>query len=426
MEVPLSAGKPLRVMSNCIALWTMSTDPLPRIPTFFPSTVAVATKRISAEDWAALECAAASTTADGLADGAAGDGEDAEPVGDEQAATPSPVVTINAMSDLRCTVCVLSPVDRVVAEATTRGQVPNLEGVFLLISRIGRKHWVLEPLLREPRRSTFGVDAGILPPMTDAEVPLTGGTLNAVVRVGDTVRRSAGPWTPTIHALLRHVRDRGFDLAPEPFGFDDHGREVVSFIPGVTVGWTLPWPPLIRQEDLLIQVAEALARYHRAVVDFRPVGPVPWQSGPAVLAPSDLVCHHDLAPYNVVVRDGRLGGIIDWDLAGPGSALSDLAFVAWQWVPLHGPLVTRLLGWTREPNRIHRLRMLLDAYGLVDRTGFIDKVVDRIRFNRATMVRKAAEGSEAYQSLIDQGHLVGMDEAIAFLADEGQQLQGRL
>jgi Phosphotransferase enzyme family len=270
------------------------------------------------------------------------------------------------------------------------------------------------------------VDAEILPPMTEAEVPLTGGTLNSVVRVGNTVRRSAGPWTPTIHALLRHVRDRGFDLAPEPFGFDDVGREVVSYLPGVTVGWSLPWPAMIRQEDLLIQVGGAMARYHRAVVDFRPEGPVPWQSGPAVLASSDLVCHHDLAPYNVVVREGRLSGIIDWDLAGPGSALSDLAFVAWQWVPLHGPLVTTLLGWTNAPNRSRRLRLLLDAYGLIDRAGFIDKVVDRIGFNRATMVRRAAEGSQGYQSLIDQGHLVGMDEALSFLADEGHQLQGRL
>jgi hypothetical protein len=35
-----------------------------------------------------------------------------------------------------------------------------------------------------------------------------------VVRAGGTVRRSAGPWTPNVHALLRHLRDRGFDKAP--------------------------------------------------------------------------------------------------------------------------------------------------------------------------------------------------------------------
>ena len=35
------------------------------------------------------------------------------------------------------------------------------------------------------------------------EVVLCGGNMTPVVRVGDTVRRATGPWTPTIHALLR-------------------------------------------------------------------------------------------------------------------------------------------------------------------------------------------------------------------------------
>ena len=112
-----------------------------------------------------------------------------------------------------------------------------------------------------------------------------------------------GPGHPTIQLLLRHVRGRGFDLAPEPRGFDDEGREVVTYLPGTTVGWTLPWPDLIRDDDLLAQVGAATARYHRAVADFRPTGVVPWQSGPAPLGATELVCHHDLAPYNVVVAE---------------------------------------------------------------------------------------------------------------------------
>jgi hypothetical protein len=52
-----------------------------------------------------------------------------------------------------------------------------------------------------------------------------------VVRIGDTVRRPAGPWTPTIHALLSHLVDKGF-RAPGPLGLDDKGREVLRFLPG--------------------------------------------------------------------------------------------------------------------------------------------------------------------------------------------------
>jgi hypothetical protein len=261
----------------------------------------------------------------------------------------------------------------------------------------------------------------------EAEIPLPGGTLNSVVRVGDTVRRPAGPWTPSVHALLRHVRGRGFDLAPEPLGLDESGREIISYIPGTTVGWVLPWPDLIRDEDLLEQVGAMTARYHRAVVDFRPVATAPWRSVPAAaLGAPELICHHDLAPYNIVVAGGRLKGVIDWDLAGPGSALSELAFVAWQWVPLHGPFVTRLMGWNIPPDRVRRLRLLLDAYGLAERTGFIAAVMDRISYNRGIMVQRAAEGDRAYQVLIQQGHVAGMEEALTFLAETGAELQDQL
>jgi len=56
------------------------------------------------------------------------------------------------------------------------------------------------------------------------------------VRVGPTVRKECGPWTPTIHALLRFLYDVG-DLAPQPLGRDEQGREVLSWIEGAPACW---------------------------------------------------------------------------------------------------------------------------------------------------------------------------------------------
>ncbi len=74
--------------------------------------------------------------------------------------------------------------------------------------------------------------------MHDEEQPLTGGNVSdGVVRVGDTVRRPVGPWTPAVHALLTHLHEVGFRAAPRPLGIDGQGREVLTVVPGNVV-----WP----------------------------------------------------------------------------------------------------------------------------------------------------------------------------------------
>jgi thiamine kinase-like enzyme len=162
------------------------------------------------------------------------------------------------------------------------------------------------------------------------------------------------------------------------------------------------------------------------VADFRPAGTVPWHSGAQSLGPDQIVCHHDIAPYNVVVREGSLVGIIDWDLIGPGTTGSELAFVAWQWVPLQHPSIARLFGWRRQPDLGRRLRIVLDGYGLADRHGFIDEVIARVQRNRDLMVGKSREGDAAYMQLEAEGHVIGMNMALEFLLDRRSQLQAEL
>jgi hypothetical protein len=103
--------------------------------------------------------------------------------------------------------------------------------------------------------------------MKGAEIPLTGGNMSSgVVRVGDTVRRPAGPWTPAVHALLTHLHDVGFDGAPRPLGIDEQGREVLTFIPG-----TVAWPNhfhLLDGDAQLRRAARLIREFHDAVAGF--------------------------------------------------------------------------------------------------------------------------------------------------------------
>lgn len=163
---------------------------------------------------------------------------------------------------------------------------------------------------------------------------LDGGNTGGAVRVGDTVRRTAGPWTPAVHALLAHLDAVGFAGAPRPLGLDDQGREVLTFLEGATVDSSKPWPGWVYAEKTLDQVARWLRSYHEAIADFvPPVGAV-WREG-ARWSPGLIVGHNDVAPYNAAWHKDTLAGFFDWDFAAPVTVEWDLAFTAFSWVPLH-------------------------------------------------------------------------------------------
>ncbi len=120
------------------------------------------------------------------------------------------------------------------------------------------------------------------------EERLAGGHTHAeIVRVGDTVRRPTGHWTPGVHALLRHLEARGYEGAPRVLGLDDQGRETLTYVPGAVV-----WPEhfaLVQTETALAEVAVTIRRYHDAVADFEPPCDSTWaENGSDPRGPAEL------------------------------------------------------------------------------------------------------------------------------------------
>lgn len=96
------------------------------------------------------------------------------------------------------------------------------------------------------------------------EERLPGANTGGAVRAGDTVRRRAGPWTPAVQALLAHLHAVGFDRCPRPLGIDEPGREVLSYMPGASVGNLKPWPSWVHSDAALVDDARWLRDYHAA------------------------------------------------------------------------------------------------------------------------------------------------------------------
>lgn len=159
---------------------------------------------------------------------------------------------------------------------------------------------------------------------------LPGGNVGGAVRIGATVRRPTGPWTPAVHALLAYLCQAGLSDVPRVLGTDERGREVLTWLPGRVVDVDSE-----HIDDALVASAMRwLRRYHEVARGFRPAGPVRWRNGEGQLGADQIICHHDFAPYNVAEQDGEVAGVFDWDMAGPGAPIDDVAFAAWSFVPL--------------------------------------------------------------------------------------------
>jgi hypothetical protein len=227
--------------------------------------------------------------------------------------------------------------------------------------------------------------------VAEVEIPLAGGNVAArVVRVGATVRKPATPATPAVEAVLRHLERMGFTGAPRALGRDEQGRQVLEYIEG----------PLAHASPSMTaaglgRVGRLVRDLHEALDSFEPPADARWE---VAIAPDreELVCHHDLAPWNLVLGTERWV-FIDWDGAGPGSRLWDLAYTAQSFTPLQAG---------GEPSQdASRLRALVDGYG-ADRAqrqqlpaliaahtrGMFDLLVDGARTGRQPWARLHAEG----------------------------------
>jgi hypothetical protein len=198
---------------------------------------------------------------------------------------------------------------------------------------------------------------------------------NDVTFVDDLVLRPVRPWSRTIHALLAHLRAEGLTSVPEPVGIEGD-VEAVRVIPGDSGGDA--WQHQVGEEGVR-SAARLLREVHEAsrgfAVSDRATWAIPPQPG------SDMVCHGDPGPWNMVWDGPRAIGLIDWDLAHPAPAMSDVAYALEYFTPFRSDeLACDDIGghhFPSSPDRRARLSAFASAYGLESTAGLVDRVIDR-------------------------------------------------
>jgi hypothetical protein len=206
--------------------------------------------------------------------------------------------------------------------------------------------------------------------------------MNAVVRDGDAVLRTAGPWTPTVHRYLAYLALAGVDWVPRPLGIAG-GRERLTFVEGEVPLY--PLPTWVWADAVLEDGARRLRQLHDASVGFGLDGAV-WQAPAKV--PAEVICHNDFAPHNLAFAEGVIVGAIDFDFCSPGPRLWDLAYFATRIVPLTASTPPGAPGMGDAHRRVE---LILLAYGSDATWGDVLQValvrlLDLAEFSRAKAV----------------------------------------
>ena len=216
----------------------------------------------------------------------------------------------------------------------------------------------------------------------DNERVLTGGGRTAVARRGDVVFREAGPWTATVHLLLKHLEDVGFAGAPRVVGsgFDERGRETLTYIDGEFVH-PGPW-----NEAAMDTIGRMLKQLHQATASFCvPEGAI-WREwfGRDLGGPRSVIGHCDAAPWNIVARNRVPVALIDWEVAGPVDPIVELAQVCWLNAQLYDDVAERV-GLASLTDRARHVRLILDGYDMPrrERAGFVDRMIEFAIFDAA-------------------------------------------
>jgi hypothetical protein len=103
-------------------------------------------------------------------------------------------------------------------------------------------------------------------------------------------------------------------------------------------------------------------------------------------ADTDLPQRH--RPYNACFADDELTGVFDWDLAGPSTPLFELAFIAWNCVPLWRDIGAEVAA--------ERLTVIAASYGEISARQILNAVPDRIQLMLDWIPVVAAGGDEEW------------------------------
>lgn len=257
--------------------------------------------------------------------------------------------------------------------------------------------------------------------IVNREEVLSGGSMNQVVKIGDTVHRIVRG-SPMLHSYLLYMENEGFVGVPRFLGIDEQGREILTFLNGKTMNDYTIYHECLSSDETIIDMARFLRRFHDTSAGFLQNAIVGEWKSPFPEKNWETICHNDTAIWNFVFVNDRLAGLFDFDQAYPAPRIWDLALSVWSVIPLSShvpdPVSKSCLSYDKSihaAERKRRIKLFFDVYGMNCPSDLMDWVIRRIQGWCAEMKNEASAGDEVSIKMVNEGQLAHYEHQVKFL-----------
>lgn len=259
---------------------------------------------------------------------------------------------------------------------------------------------------------------------------LSGGNLTSVYKQNGVVLREQKDWSSTIHRLLIHLEKVKYTKCPRFIGINDSGMEILTFVQGeckVKYPFTND-----RNEQLSIikNIAEIMRKYHDATLSFERTEIDRWMFSYDGNLKDEVICHNDIAPYNITFVNDIPYGMIDFDTCCPAPRIWDIVYALYRFVPFSEKIYdvekqedrTYDVGIDKE-FRKESIHVFFDAYGMEVPNDLFLQMTDRLQALADLIYNEARNGNSAFKKMLEEGHRDLYLMEIQFIKEHSKEWQ---
>lgn len=255
------------------------------------------------------------------------------------------------------------------------------------------------------------------------EKAFTNGNMSKVYLKDGKIYRSLKPYSKIIHRLLKHLEEKEIAFVPRFLGIDEESKmEILSFVNGESLEDYCGGSSLNEKCERISKVGSLLRIYHDATVDFKFYKDDKWFLEYKGDLAKEVICHNDVAPYNMTFIYNEPVGIIDFDTACPAPRVWDIAYALYRFVPLGREVYDgnkkSYRNYEDEIDANERkilIKYFLEGYGWDNTLEVLENVILRLEALVSLFDKECENGNEAFIKMRDEGHQKFYIDEIAFI-----------